>query len=138
MASVQAIREALKTALATIDGLRPYDTIPPSNVDPAAIVAPAAGTFLTYDAAMAGELDAYRFTIQVLTAGDWRPAQNLLDGYMAPAGATSVKAAVQADGTLGGLVHATSVIEAANYGRVTVLESTDTYWGVEFTVEVLG
>lgn len=135
-ASVTAVREALAAALATVEGLRPHAFIPDNIVPPAAIIAPAQGTFLTYDSSFSGGSDDMRFIIQLLvsTASD-RAGQENLDAYLAAAGDKSVKAAVEDDPSLGGIVDSVAVAEASNYGKVS-LEGTE-YFGCEFAVEVL-
>lgn len=125
MASLSAIRDGIAARLATIDGLRVYDTVPGNVMVPAAVVAPAPGTFITYDETVDGAADlTLTVTMLVSTAVD-RVAQGNLDAYLASTGDRSVKAAIDGDIELGGTAHYASVTEARNYGLVP-------YNGVEY------
>ena len=66
---------------------------------------------------------------------DAQDSQETLDGYLASSGASSVKAKVESDVTLGGVAQSTRVVEADNYGVYTI--NNIDYLGVEFTVEVI-
>lgn len=134
--AISAIRDALKANLSTVDGLKVHDITPPSIVDPAAIVQPDEGTFLTYDVAFGGGINDLRFTVRVLvSAADNRAAQDLLDQYLDPSNSLSIKAAVESDPDLGGLVSSVIVTEANTYGPTTYNDTA--YYGVEFSVEVM-
>jgi hypothetical protein len=134
MASLSGIRDALKARLATIDGLRVYDTVPGQAVVPAAVIAPAPGTFLTYDATMDGADDvSFTVTLLVSTASD-RAAQDALDAYLSDTGARSIKAAVDGDITLDDTVHFATVVEARNYGFLEYAGVN--YLGCELLVNV--
>lgn len=65
-----------------------------------------------------------------------RGAQVVLDSWLNTSGATSVKAAVESDRTLGGKVEDTVVIDAGNYRRFK-LEDATVLLGVEWSVRVL-
>jgi hypothetical protein len=102
MATVAQVREGIRVRLATITGLRTH------AVMPAALNAPAAVVFrrtTTFDTSMDGESDDLTCGITLFVEfGNERTAQEALDAYLAPAGALSVKAAVDGDPTLGGVV----------------------------------
>ena len=130
--SIPAIRDAIKTQLQTISGLRGYDTMSTVVNVPAAVVNPGS-PLVIYDQAFDGT-DKLNFIVVVLVgkAND-RAAQDALDAYLTNAGPSSVKAAIE--GTLGGLVVDCTVTTATNYGVYTV--GTVDYLGVRFNVEVL-
>lgn len=133
-ATLTAVRSGLKTRLATIIGLRCYDVVPAKPELPAAIV--QGPELIDFDFTMARGADRHEIPILVIVsqASD-RAAQASLDGYIAGAGAGSVKAAIEADRTLGGVAHSCRVMRARNYGFVEVGETT--YLGVQFIVEVI-
>jgi hypothetical protein len=63
-----------------------------------------------------------------------RTAQNALDGYLSYEGATSVRAAIEGDRTLGGVVQNLIVESASN---ISTLDANDTtYLMVDFRVVV--
>jgi hypothetical protein len=135
MASLSAVRDGIKAQLAAITGLRVYDTIPDQISPPAAVVAPASGTFLEFDSTMARGSDDLHFVVALLVArGSDRAAQDTLDGYLAGSGAASVKAAIESGGTLGGAVQWVSVPAARNYGSLDI--GGVSYLGCEFVVDV--
>lgn len=135
MASLSTIRDGLKTRLATIAGLEVYDVVPDQANVPCAMVGPPER--ITFDSVMQRGADEYLIPIRILVnRSDLGSAQDALDGYLAGAGATSVKAAIEGDVTLGGAVDTTRVKEARNYGAFEVGEIT--YLGVEFLTEVIG
>lgn len=132
MASVVALRDGLKTRLATISGLRPYDTIPGTVNSPAAVVELES---INYDSTMARGADDFQFVIRLVigTAVD-RVGQDKLDGYLAGSGSLSVKTAVEADQTLGGIAHIAVVTGVRQYGLIEYAGVT--YVGAELVVEV--
>jgi hypothetical protein len=64
---------------------------------------------------------------------DDRAAQNKLDAFLV--GANSIKAAVEADRTLGGTANTCRVTEMSNYASMNVGETV--YLAAQFTVEVV-
>jgi hypothetical protein len=109
MASVQEIREGIDDRLATIAGLRHGPNAPAVPNPPHAYVRRRSTTF---GVSMDGEDDT-TFAVTVLVEwADQVTAQKTLDEYLASTGAKSIKAAIDADPTLGGIVdfaHATVV-----------------------------
>jgi hypothetical protein len=109
------VRDGLKTRLETITGLRAYDLIPDTVVPPCAVVGQLDFSF---DIDNARGLDQAQVDVLVIVQRfDERSAQNKLDAYLAGSGATSVKAAIEADRTLGGAVNTLRVTgaEAGTY-----------------------
>lgn len=95
-------------------------------------------TAIEYDLAFGRGLDRWSFTVQAfvpLSSAD-TDSQQTLDAYIAPAGAQSVKAALESDSTLGGLVANVNVVSCTGY-RVYVREGGTPVLGAEWLVEVL-
>jgi hypothetical protein len=69
-------------------------------------------------------------------AGDDIGAQVKLDAFLAPSGSQSVKAAIEADGTLGGIVADTNVVSCTGY-RVYARGAAACCARAEWQVEVL-
>ena len=132
MATIAEIRSGLKTRLATISGLRTTDTVPDVINPPVAIVMPQT---VTYDETMRRGLATYTFTVMVIVGrASERSAQTALDSFVAQTGATSVKAAIEGDKTLGGTVFDTRVTTMRSYGSTT--QGDVLYLATEFTVLV--
>lgn len=115
MATVAAIRTALKTAIAAGTGLRAIDYRPGSVSPPVAIVALRE---TRYDVTMDGADDTTMAVTVYVQFGTDRTSEEDLNGYMDPAGATSVVAAIHADPTLGGVVDFARVVSVTDLGLV--------------------
>ena len=133
MAEMSAIRTALANKIGTISGLRTAATVPDQVSPPIAVIIPER---VTYDEAYARGLVVYTFIVQVVVGKvSERSAQNRLDGFVNPTGATSIKTAVENDKTLGGVVFDSRVTEMTTY---TVVQIGDiAYLSCEFRVTVL-
>jgi hypothetical protein len=104
------VRDALKTRLQTISGLRVYEIIPEPITPPCAVVGQLDFTF---DIDNARGLDQANVDIYVIVQRfSERAGQDKLDGYLAGTGATSIKAAIEGDRTLGGTCQTLRVIGA--------------------------
>jgi hypothetical protein len=104
------VRDALKVRLQTISGLRVYELIPEPITPPCAVVGQLDFTF---DIDNARGLDQANVDIYVIVQRfSERAGQDKLDGYLAGTGATSIKAAIEADRTLGGTCQTLRVIGA--------------------------
>lgn len=138
--SLTAIRTELKARLDTIDGLRAHAYVVGDIVPPAAVIIPGDPSrknvyAINYDATMGRGSDDYIFTIILLVSDKVERASQLaLDGYLEGAGAGSVKAAIEGDGTLGGASSFVNVTGVRDYGRVAY--GGQNYVGAEFVVEV--
>jgi len=133
MASISDLRAGIATNLATISGLRTSATVPDSINPPIAVVMPNTITYDTSFARTGG--DEYEFLVMVIVGRvDERTAQNRLDGYCSGTGASSVKAAIESDKTLGGTAFSLRVTSLRNYNQVTVGDVT--YLSGEFVVQV--
>lgn len=132
MATISQIRTGLSTRLATITGLRSGPTIPDNVNPPFAIVAPSS---VDYHRAFNNALSTYNFTVTLVVGRvSERTAQNSLDAYCSPSGASSIRVAIEGDKTLGGIVFDTIVTGMRNYGSVTIGENT--YLAAEFDIAV--
>lgn len=134
MASVSSIRDGLKTRLATISGLATYDVLPETFEVPAAVVRPG-DPFVIFDQTMARGSDDIVFTVTIyVTRTDEIAAQDALDAYLAGSGSNSIKAAIEADATLGGAAHFARVVMATDYGPASV--GGQVFMSVSFSVAV--
>lgn len=132
MASITNIRTGLATRLATISGLRTAATMPDLPNPPIAIVIP---DNINFDDTFHRGMDTLTFRIfLVVGRADERTAQNSLDGYCATSGATSIKAAIEGDKTLGGNAFDCRVTDMRSYGSVLISETN--YLSCEFVVIV--
>jgi len=133
-ATVSQVADGLKARLATISGLRAY-SYQPEQLNP-----PFAFPVLQqvqYHGAMGGGDVAMTWGITVVT-GRWtdRTAHSLLDGYLAYSGASSIRAAIEADPTLGGVAGTLIVASAANISALTVADAD--FLQVQLSVTVHG
>ena len=135
MALLTSIRDGLKANLETISGLTAYEYVPDWIEPPIALVAPI--NSLNYDSTMARGADTYEIPVIVyISRVDAQLSQDTVDGYLASTGATSVKAAIESDPTLGGAAMSVRVISATDYGEYEVTQGTS-FLGVTFNVEVI-
>lgn len=132
MTTISGLRDGLATNLATISGLRTLARIPEVVNPPVAVVSPPT---IEFDKSMGRGLDSYEFTIVVFVERiDSRSAESLLNGYAAPSGATSIKAAIESNRTLGGACSDLRVISMREVGPAIVGDTT--YLTATFTVAV--
>lgn len=133
MASVTSIRNGLATRLNTITGLTAHAVVKGQIVPPAAVVG---GPDIDFDATMGRGSDDFVFSVKLLVSSQITPdAQVKLDGYLDGSGATTtVKGAVEADDTLGGVVSFAWVARVRQYGLVEYAGTQ--YVGCEFLIEV--
>lgn len=128
------VRDGLKTRLQTIAAIRNYyDTIPDSINTPAAIVGQLE---IEWDASMVrgsdrGMIDVLLFASRMSE----RSGQDLLDGFLDGTGSLSVKAAIEADRTLGGAVNTTRVQRSTPIA--TTIAGVE-YLGYRYEIEVIG
>jgi hypothetical protein len=134
MATITEVCNALKTALEAIDGLHVY-AFPPDQIQPpAAVISLGDGDFVVYDSA-AGS-DDLELTVALFAKGiQNRSVFEAINGYVLGAG--SIRAAVEADYDLGGIVSSVRVRTARNFGMFTYGASEIKHPGCEFPIEVL-
>lgn len=137
MASLAAIREALAAALRTIDDLQVSAYMLANPTTPSAHVVPggSAGD-IEYHQAFGDGVESWPITVQVFVAlSSDIGSQINLDEYIASSGARSVKAAIEADPTLGGAVHDLIVLSCSGY-RTFVFEGRPPLLGAEFHIRI--
>jgi hypothetical protein len=128
------IREGIAANLAVLDGCQVSAYMLSNPTPPTIHVYPAE---IDYDLAMGRGLDKWTFTVQAFVALSTDiGAQVKLDAFLAPSGSQSVKAAIEADGTLGGIVADTTVVSCTGY-RVYARDGGGPVLGAEWQVDVL-
>lgn len=134
MPTITEIREAIAARLSEISGLTAYDHVPDSVDSPAAVVF---GPEIEFDQAFMRGSDKMTFAlVLIVSRNSPDDAQGLLDSFLAPSGATSVKTAVEgAGGDLGGIVADVRCTEVREYGEKTV--GSFQGYGAAMIVEVL-
>jgi hypothetical protein len=131
--TIQTIRQGIANNLASIAGLRSSWFVPDNPTPPIAIVVPER---VDFDTAMRRGLDTYTFRVLVIAQrASERNAQSTLDTFCDPTGATSVKAAIESDRTLGGTANDCRVTDLTDYGPLTVGETQ--YLAATFSVTVI-
>jgi hypothetical protein len=116
--SFQDIREGLAVSLGSIEDVQVSAYVLGNPTLPAIEVVPGweGKDGIDYDKTFKRGLDALVFTVRAMVGTPTDiGAQKRLDRMIAPTGADSVKAAVEADGTLDGLIHALHVTECSGY-----------------------
>ena len=112
------IRQGLVDNLSAISGVQWSPYLLASPTPPSGHVIPSE---IAYDRAMHRGMDEVTMTVQAFVAlGLDQAAQMKLDELLAPSGATSVKAAIEADRTLGGKVQDAWVSAVTGYTLVTI------------------
>jgi hypothetical protein len=127
------LKNGIKTRLETITNLRAYAQ-QPDQVNPSigGIAWPTLES-ITYHGAMRAGLVTHVFTVSVIVGrAAERTAQNLMDTYLSYD--NGIRAAIEADTTLGGYAKTLIVEEASN---ITTVDANDTtYLTVDFRVVV--
>lgn len=130
---IAAVRDGIRTRLATISGLHALDRWPDNVIPPTAIVAPER---VLFDNTMGRGGDNATFVVRVLVGRvEDAAAQDLLDTYLAGSGSASVKTAIEADATLGAAADTCRVSEARGYGFYE--HNGVKYLGCEFVIQVI-
>lgn len=135
--NIASIRDGLKTRLATVSGLRAFDTIPMEFVPPAAVVVPD-DPFIDYHEAFKGGLCLVRFRVTLLASrASERTGQDKLDSLLSAGTgqSSSILDAVDGDRTLGGTVSDCVVDEAVDYGTTDV--AGNSYWKADLRLRIL-
>jgi hypothetical protein len=132
MTTIGGLRTGLATNLAKISLLRTAATVPDDPKPPVAVVMPPS---ISFDTAMGRGLDTYEFVVLLIVGRvSDRAAQNTIDGYCNPTGATSVKAAIESDRTLGGAACDLRVTDMRGVSSISIADTT--YLTAEFLVTV--
>jgi hypothetical protein len=136
MSQIGDVRDGIVTRLKTINGLNPVK-IEGQNVQvPAAMVGPAS---VEYHSAMANGLTVLTVPVSVaVSLSDNKAAVAKLEAYMDISGNTSVKAAIEADPTLGGAADDVTVESVGEMFEWSAARDPGTaYLVAEWTVSVL-
>lgn len=132
MASVSAIRDGLAAQLSNIAGLRVLSYAPDRVSVPAAAVEIES---VEFDRTFGRGMDEFSLVVRLYASrADDRAGQDRLDTYLAGSGTASVKAAIEADASLGGIAQTLRVTRVENYGVYEVAGVS--YFGAEFRVSV--
>ena len=131
-ATFSGLRTALATQLATIRSLRTAATVPDNPAPPVAVIVPVN---VEYDTSFGRGTDTYTFSVLLIVGRmSERAAQTTLDAYINPTGATSIKAAINADPTLGGACQSARVTNMVNYGSLIVGDTE--YLSADFQITI--
>lgn len=139
-ATLSQIRSGLKTNLDAVFADTQWQVFSEAQMDPvppSIDIAPAHPVSIEYDAAFAGGGDEYLLIIRAIAQESvYTNSQQQLDRLMDARSATGIKAAVEADGTLGGIVGGTRVLRCSGYHQVGTKEQGVYLLIVEFLVHV--
>lgn len=134
-ATISACAAGLREQLRRIPGLRVVDYLPDQVNPPMAVLSI---TDVTFHRAFSGGDPVYQFVVTLIVArASERVAQDRLDAFTSFDGAQSVRAAIEADQTLGGACQTSVVDRAGNIQTVTLADNVN-YLAVDFTVIVHG
>ena len=133
-ATVSQVMTGVKNRLATITGLRVFD-FQPDNINPPSAF-PQLDSIEYHGAFGGGDV---RFNITVMTivgrVSD-RTAQTSLDTYLSYSGASSIRAVLEGEPTLGGVAQTLVVSRSANIRTLSIGEAE--YLAIEITLLVHG
>ena len=120
-ATVSQVADGLKARLATVSGLRTF-SYQPEQVNPP--VAFPVLESVEYHGAMRGGNVRMRWQIFVVVGRYLdRVAHSNLDGYLSYSGATSLRAAIEGDQTLGGVAQSLVLDSGLSIGALSVAEA---------------
>lgn len=130
--TLSSLRSGLKDRLATIPGLRVAEQIPEQINPPVAVITRQS---VEYHGAMSGGSSEWSMQVQLI-AGRMaeQQSQRLIDEWLSWSGTKSVRAAIEADRTLGGAAHTCKVTSADALTTVQVGDAE--YLGVTLNVTV--
>lgn len=131
-ATVSQVADGLKARLATVTGLRTF-SYQPEQVNPP-VAFPVLDS-IDYHRAFGGGDVQMRFTI-VVVVGRYldRVAHTNLDGFLSFSGATSLRAAIEGDKTLGGVANTLVMDSSLSIGSLAIAEAE--FLQVSFSVLV--
>ncbi|UUV29139.1 hypothetical protein NQK81_30755 [Amycolatopsis roodepoortensis] len=131
---IAAVKAAAAAAVDTIEGLRCFPFVPDAISPPAFFVAEVE---VEYDTTFGRGMDTVYLTCRLLVShATDRTGQEQLDGYLRGAGPLSVKQALEADPSLGGVCDAVRVQRVSGYGLYE--HSNSHYYGAEWRVLIIG
>ena len=131
-ATVSQVADGLKARLATVTGLRTF-AYQPEQVNPP-VAFPVLDS-IDYHRAFGGGDVQMRFTIIVIVGRYLdRVAHTNLDGFLSFSGATSLRAAIEGDKTLGGVANTLVMDSSLSIGSLAIAEAE--FLQVSFSVLV--
>lgn len=130
-ATIAALRSGINDALSTVYTMRHYEELPNSPVTPCSLTSLVQ---IQFDSTFCRGADDYEFLVVVLVgrAND-RNAQVQVEAALAGTGTGSIKTALEADPTLGGICGAVRVPTASGIRTYERPDGT-ALLGAEFTV----
>lgn len=130
--TLSRLRAGLRDRLATVDGLRVAEQIPEQVNPPVAVITRQT---VDYHQAMGGGNTEWSMQVQLI-AGRMadQQSQRLIDEWLSWSGNKSVRAAIEADRTLGGAAHTCKVTSADALTTVQIGDAE--YLGVTLNVTV--
>ncbi len=132
-ATPSQVKDGLTAALQTVSGLRAYDYQPDQVNPPFAFSTLDEIRFHQTGMGSGGVVMDFTITVVVYRQSE-RTAQDELDKYTAYSGAQSIRAAIEADRTLGGVCDDLIVNSSSNF---TNIDANDTlYLTMDFKVTV--
>jgi hypothetical protein len=134
MAAIKAIRNGIETRLDTISGLRGYNG---GTINPPSYIVQLGEDGVDYHAAFQDGLTEVHMRIVVYVSTAYtRVARDQVDDFLDVVGAKSIKAAVEADPTLGGIVD-DLIVSRGRQLDIEVLQQNVVYLGADLSVTVL-
>lgn len=132
MSTITEISDAIKNSLTVIPGLRVYDYLPDQINPPLAYVGIQQ---VNYHGAFRGGNPITTYTVVVIVGRvNERTSQRALDEFLAYDGDRSVRAAIEADPTLDGVIQSLIVTDGGNLAPLTMGDVT--YVSIDFSVTV--
>lgn len=133
-ATVSSVATGLATALGTVTGLRTYN-YQPEQLNPP-IAYPVLNTINYHRAYQGGDV-VMDWTISIIV-GRYidRTAVALLDEFLSYSGSKSIRAAIEADPTLGGVCQTLIVGSAADISSLSAADAE--FLQIQFSVQVHG
>lgn len=123
-ATIDEIQAGIKARLDTIQGLHGYATEPEQPNLPLAYPRLVDWTYDDqFEGFGGGSATVYHFDIWVLVPiPSFNRAQTMLNPYLSPRGTRSIKAAIEEDCSLGGVVGSVRVTGGGSYGQAKIGE----------------
>lgn len=138
MATLQQVREGLATNLSSISGCQVSAYLLSNPTPPALEVYPDPTEGIEYHRAMGNGLATYTMAVRgIVAASTDIGGQKNLDEWLEPSGSSSVKAAIEADRTLGGAVKDAYVRDVTGYQEYVKPGTNTAYYAAVWTVVVL-
>lgn len=139
-ATIEQIRQGLATNLASCRTLADSTTVPVSaymlDGVPPPLIQVMGPDDVNYDQAAARGMDEVLIAVQAFGGPMTIGAQQVLDEWLKPTGTRSIKAAIESDRTLGGIVQDAVVTKASGYRQYKMSDAT-VVLGCEWQVRVL-